>query len=41
MPRRTNRFQKLVRLLQHQLADAGAVVSESRMMKDRTCVSSS
>lgn len=35
MPRRTNRFQKLVRLIQHQLADTGHVVSESKMMKDR------
>lgn len=33
MPRRTNRFQRLVYLIQHQLAD-GATVTESKLLPD-------
>lgn len=35
MPRRTNDFQTLVAILEHQLAPAGAVVTESKMVPDR------
>lgn len=35
MPQRSNKFQRLVLLLQQQLADTGAVVTESKMMRDR------
>jgi len=35
MPQRSNKFQRLVLLLQQQLADTGAVVTESKMMLDR------
>lgn len=35
MPKRSNKFQRLVLLLQQQLAGSGAVVTESKMMVDR------
>jgi hypothetical protein len=35
MPKRSNKFQRLVRLLQHQLADTGVVITESKMVEDR------
>ncbi len=35
MPKRTNNFQRLVHLLQHQLTESGAVVTESKELADR------
>ena len=35
MPKRTNEFQKLIYLIQHQLAD-DAIVTESKLLLDNT-----
>ena len=34
MPKRSNAFQELVALLERQLAPSGAIVYESKMLKD-------
>ena len=35
MPPRTNEFQKLVKVINHRLAPAGAKITESAMLFDR------